>query len=158
MDADEQLQAARKSAGHFLKFRPRSVKEVRGKLVSKGFPSETVQKVLEELQEQGLLNDEEFSRSWAEGRLNSKKLGLRKIRSELAQKGISRDIIDRTEEYLLSKYDESESAREFLENKFKGGLAGVPREKLTGILVRKGYSFSLASRIIKEMTAGKDKG
>jgi regulatory protein len=127
------------------------VKEAREKLLSKGFSPETAGTVLEELQESGLLNDEEFARSWAEGRLVSKKLGLRKIRSELAQKGIPREIIDRTEEILLEKYDENENARELLLTKFRGGLSGVPADKLIGVLVRKGYSFSLASKIVKDL-------
>lgn len=155
MKSEDTLQAARKCADHFLKFRPRSVKEVREKLSFKDFPETVVKQVLDELSEQGLLNDEEFARSWAEGRLLSKKLGLRKIRSELALKGVSRDIIDRTQEYLLSKYDESESAKELLGNKFRNGLSGIPAEKLIGVLVRKGYSFPLASKIVRELTAKK---
>jgi regulatory protein len=157
MDKKDDLSSARNSAGHFLKFRPRSVKELKDKLASKEFTPGVIGKVIDEFLDNGLLNDEEFARTWAESRVVSKKFGTRKVLSELAQKGISRDILSDTEEYLNSKYSESENASELLERKFRGKAAGIDKKKLVGFLVRNGYTFAQADKTVKEILRKENK-
>jgi regulatory protein len=156
MEKKDDLASARNAADRFLKFRPRSVKEIREKLASKDYTRSVTDTVVAELLENGLLNDEEFARAWAESRVLSKKLGTRKVLNELAQKGVSRDILAKTEEYLNSKYDESANARELLDRKFRGNAANTDKKKLVGFLVRNGYTFSQADKTVKEVLRKKN--
>lgn len=79
---------------HFLSFRPRSEKEVRDNLLKKKASSEIIEKIVAWLKENRFLNDEDFAKWWVEQRARFKPRGIRIIKLELRQKGISQEIID----------------------------------------------------------------
>lgn len=157
MERQDDLKTARKAADRFLKVRSRSVLEVRQKLASKGFSKAVTDSAIGELIECGLLDDREFARNWAESRVLSKKSGMKKIANELAQKGITRDIIAETEEYLKTKYDETETLQELLQRKFRGNAAVQDRDKLVNFLVRNGYTYSMADQAAREILKKNDR-
>ena len=82
------------SAARFLEVRSRSVAEVRRRLLSAGYPTALVEVAAARLTEQGYLDDEQFARAWVESRDRARPRGERALRLELAQKGVSREIID----------------------------------------------------------------
>lgn len=81
------------SSLRFLSYRPRSEKEIEGKLKSKKVSSEIIEKIIIKLKEKRFINDEEFAKWWIESRIRFKPRSLRLIELELKQKGISDDII-----------------------------------------------------------------
>lgn len=81
-------------AVHFLKFRPRSVKELRDHLKKKNAPEEIIATVVAKLKEQKFLNDHDFAQWWIESRARFRPKGRRIVELELRQKGISQEIID----------------------------------------------------------------
>ena len=82
------------AAARFLETRPRSVTEVRRRLVGAGYRRELVQGAIDRLLELGILDDEAFARSWVESRDRARPRGERAIREELRMKGIDRATID----------------------------------------------------------------
>jgi regulatory protein len=82
------------AAARFLEARSRSTAEVRRRLTSAGYRGELVETALERLTAQGYLDDAAFARAWIESRDRARPRGERALRSELAQKGIDRGIID----------------------------------------------------------------
>jgi SOS response regulatory protein OraA/RecX len=82
------------AAGRFLEARPRSVAEVRRRLISAGYRPELIDDAITKLLEFGVLDDDAFARSWVESRDRARPRGERAIRSELASKGIDRHTID----------------------------------------------------------------
>lgn len=82
------------SAARFLGVRARSESEVRRRLTVAGYPVELVEAALGRLIEQGYLDDEQFARTWVESRDRARPRGERALRLELAQKGVSREIIE----------------------------------------------------------------
>lgn len=147
-DIDE----ARKKALRFLQYRPRSGNEVRQKLRRQEFSPDTIERIINELSADGLLDDSVFARAWAEERLLSKRLGFRKIRQELAQKGIPGETADAVMADLASRYNEIENAQAYLEQKFRNRLSGQEKQKLIDSLLRAGYSTSAAQDAVKSLS------
>ncbi|MCK4261812.1 RecX family transcriptional regulator, partial [bacterium] len=60
----EETRKAKEYALNLLSFRPRSSKEVRDRLKRKDYDEKVIEEAVENLGRIGLLNDEEFARSW----------------------------------------------------------------------------------------------
>ena len=79
-----------------LSRRPYGVKELIKKLCEKGHEKDASQKACERLLELGLLNDEEYARILSDDLINRKNYGIKRVKQELAFRGISREIIENT--------------------------------------------------------------
>ena len=141
------------SALHALAPRAKSRAELSAHLQKRGVEIEIADSVLDELELQGLLNDLEFANLWAESRQRQKKLSKRVISGELRTKGVSQDIIDEVIEKIDDEL-EYKTAFALAQKKFRSS-SNLPPEKIysriSGVLNRKGFSSSLASRIIREL-------
>jgi regulatory protein len=82
------------AAARFLEARPRSVAEVRRRLVGAGYKPELVEGAIERLLELGMLDDGAFARAWVESRDRARPRGERAMRQELAIKGVDREIVE----------------------------------------------------------------
>jgi regulatory protein len=96
--------------------------------------------VLVELEEQGLLDDERFARMWADSRRDARGFGEVRIRHELREKGIPRDVIER----VVGQTDPDEDARaEEVARLRLRAYAGVDRKtaarRLSAFLRRRGF-------------------
>ncbi|MFH0942933.1 MAG: RecX family transcriptional regulator [Candidatus Beckwithbacteria bacterium] len=76
-----------------LSYRPRSVAEIKLRLRKTNTDSKTINAVIAELEEQGLLNDQDFAAWWVDQRVNFRPRGNFALKQELKQKGISESII-----------------------------------------------------------------
>ena len=83
------------AAAAFLAVRPRSIDETRRRLVGRGYPSASVDIVIERLLEFGYLDDEAFARAWVESRDWARPRGELALRRELLLKRVDRDVIAR---------------------------------------------------------------
>ena len=84
----------------YLSRRPYGTKELIKKLCEKGHEKEASQKACERLLELGLLNDEEYARILSDDLINRKNYGIKRVKQELAYRGISREIIENTVDSL----------------------------------------------------------
>ena len=82
------------AAGQFLRYRPRSESEIRGRLNWRGFDSDSIEAAVARLKEQGLVDDVAFAQFWKENResFSPRSRGLTKL--ELIRKGVAKEIID----------------------------------------------------------------
>lgn len=129
------------SAFRLLGRRHHSTSELRTKLIKKKFPKETIEKVLADLTDQTLLNDEQFAIAYLEERSVKKKIGLNKLKAELFKKGIERKIIDN----VLLGVDNELSYEQALELAKRKKLTLQGKEKDKRKLKSKIFSF-LSSR------------
>ncbi|MBA4405742.1 hypothetical protein C0389_00550 [bacterium] len=129
------------SAFRLLGRRLHSTSELRTKLIKKKFPKETIEKVLADLTETALLNDEQFAIEYLEERSVKKKIGLNKLKAELFKKGIERKIIDN----VLLSVDSDLSYKQALELAKRKKVVLERKEKDKKKLKSKIYSF-LTSR------------
>lgn len=125
-----------------LSFRPRSISELRARLKMKKHSDALVDKALAVMTEQGLLNDEQFSKMFTLSRVQSRPVGRNKIRQELTQKGISKSLIDAALA-AIDPASENQSALEAAQKRLRL-MGGVPlmkqKMRLFGFLRRRGFS------------------
>jgi len=107
-----------------LSYRPRSIREIKKRLTKTNADTNTINRVINNLIEQNLLNDQEFARWWVDQRVKFRPRGNYALTQELAQKGLDREIIDSV---LLSFDAELALAKK------------LPQSKLSS----RGFSFSV---------------
>ena len=150
LQVQDQVERAYERALNFLSYRPRSEAEVRRNLRKKNVEDEIVEVVVERLTRTGLLDNREFARYWVESRLQFNPKGMRALRYELWQKGISDPVIADT----LADFDEEAAAR-------KAAEAGVRRlarleardfrRRLGAYLARRGFPYAMIEPLVEEM-------
>jgi len=147
---EDQQDQAYQRALHFLSYRPRSEAEIRRNLRKHDLPEEVIQAALDRLREQTLVNDQEFAAQWVENRAAFHPRGKKALASELSQKGVSRQIIDR----VLEEVDEEAMAHKLARKKLPR-VSHLDREeffrKLYGYLSRKGFHYSLCNQLVNQL-------
>ena len=133
--------------------RAKSKGELLAHLKSRGIEDDVAQAVIFRLQESGLINDRDFALAWASSRHSHKKLSKRIIAGELRQKGVTQEQID---EALDGIDDESEyrAAFELAFKKFNTMSRLEPDvqiRRIQSLLARKGFSFGVISRVLREL-------
>ncbi|MEK7611171.1 MAG: RecX family transcriptional regulator [Patescibacteria group bacterium] len=150
---------------HFLEFRPRSEREIRTHIKNYYFrkkKSESeeevgliIENILVRLSRLRLLDDRSFAVWWLEQRQNSgRPQGKWRIKLELTQKGISREIID--EVLASSGANEFDLALKAVRRKLPAYTKLPVREgkfKITRYLLGHGFSAVIAREVIKQVFA-----
>lgn len=124
---------------------------LRDKLKRKGFDSDDVDQALAFLKETHIVDDRRYAENYIE--LKSSVYGGYRMRQHLVKKGIGKELLDE----LLDEQDKSleyEAARSFLKKKISGiSIAEIDKKKLLGALARKGFSYAVASEVLKSELA-----
>ena len=128
---------------HFLKFRPRSVFEIKQKLKTKGFEDKEIEKLISALKKEKLLDDQKFAKMWVRDRNLLKPEGSFLLKMELRKLGISDNDI----ENALKDQDEEKLARQALESKSR--LKQADFAKKAAFLQRRGFKTSIIYQILK---------
>ena len=128
-----------------LSVRPRSRRELEGRLLRAGFEPDDVADELERLQGVGLVDDTRFAAQFAEQAVTRRLQGSRAVRAALAAKGVDR----RTIEQVLADVGQDDGERlGHVAAQRAARLASLPREtayrRLVSFLVRRGYDASAA--------------
>lgn len=140
----------------FLSFRDRSEKEIRDYLQRK--KAQNPDEIIEQLKEQGLINDERFAREWVEARRRSKQKGVKALRLELWQKGVNKEIIEQVVSRQLSAVSEEQIAEKALEKKVSHWKNLEPmefRKKATDFLMRKGFEYETVKKAIDKFLSNR---
>jgi len=156
MDDDDkkQAQAARNKVYRLLKFRPRSVAEVRAKLIEKKFAQNIVEETIDYFKEYGFLDDKSFARGWIRSRLN-RPFGTKRIHYELIQKGVDRDIIKEELDEALCQYCENDIVFDLAKRrmeKYRHLEIQKAKQRLIGYLNRRGFNQQAIIKAIKKIT------
>ncbi|CAG7624188.1 RecX family transcriptional regulator [Paenibacillus allorhizosphaerae] len=153
----EEANRAYLDAIRLLSNRLRSEHEMRARLKQKGYDPDIVGKTMERLQNEKYLDDELFAEQLTRQRLESQKKGRYFIRQELQQKGIKKDTIHGAME-LVDEETEFRMAFGLAEKRYASELNRDPvkaRPKIAGFLQRRGYPGSVVSRVLKQLSVGK---
>lgn len=148
----EEPERARNHLQRLLRFRPRSVKEVRSRLKRAGFSPEVIQSVTEEAIERGWLDDEAFARLWVRDRLLTKSKGRALLRRELLSKGVSEEIIERVLAEAEAELDEEKLIRGLIEgrgDRYQGLDPETRERRLYAFLRRRGFSPQAIRRALR---------
>lgn len=125
----------------YLQARPRSVAEVRQRLVEKECEPEAIERALERMMELGYLDDGEFARWWVGNRLEHKPRSRFALSSELRRCGVSNDDIHAA---LESVDDEAAATALAVERaaRFNGDLRADFDRWLGAHLRRRGFDHA----------------
>lgn len=88
------------AALRLLGYRPRSRAELKQRLLRRGFPDISIDKVIVALEQKGLVDDVAFARYWTENRLQFRPKSARLINLELKRKGVTPEIASEVTEGL----------------------------------------------------------
>ncbi len=137
---------------NLLSYRQRSEKEMYNALKRKNFEDYYIKNAMNYCRENRYLDDKTFTESFIRDKINLSKFGPERIRYELILKGIPKNIID---DLLILDYDEQyESAMNLALKKlssYKKDDRNSIYRKLSGFLQRKGYSYDIISKVMKEI-------
>jgi regulatory protein len=155
-EADDPLGRALALAYRQISRRERTISEVRGHLLERGVETDVADAVIEELREQGYLDDARFARVFVEDKRVLEQWGGERIRRGLQARGINRELV----EHALGEGIEQEAGGELdracalLRTRFpEPPRERRDRERALGLLVRKGYEYELAIDAIRAYCA-----
>ncbi len=153
-DADRVVNDAAKSrkrtmdrAVRLLAAKPRSVRELRERLLEKLWTNdEIVDGVIEKLKEYKYLDDEQFARDAALSKLRQKPQGKRKLQMSMSQKKLDKETVETAIAEAFDKIPESELIDRAIEKRLR--LKGKPEtreetKKFYDHLLRQGFGFDL---------------
>lgn len=151
IEKEDEFNLALEKALNFLKVRNHFAEEIRKKLRLRKVDDEIIDKVLDFLSKEKLLDDNKAIQQYVTEMI-SKNLGPIKIKNELHKRGIQKDIIDS----LINSMDESifrTSAKKTLEKylKNKKVLTKNDLPKIYRYLLSKGFNYEIINRLFEDI-------
>jgi len=133
----------------------RTVAEVKRLLRKRVEPGEAgaakVEAVVARLKERKYLNDAGYAQDYTKLRQENASLGQRRVRQDLARKGVAAELIGSTLEAAYAEVNEEELARRHLERK-RVKKPGSEKEaaRVARMLMRAGFAPGVIFRILKQ--------
>ncbi len=139
LERAEQRARLQRRALRLLAVRPRSARELRGRLSRAGDP-QLAEEVVADLQRRGLVDDRQFAREWVRARRRARGFGAARLRGELLRKGVPREHV---EEALQQAGEDDrhlavEAARARM-GRYQHLPPEVAARRLAGYLARRGF-------------------
>ena len=146
------LAKAKDSAMMYLGYRDRSVKEMKAKLIQKGYPEEIIEMVLGILIKANLLNDERFATNFSRSKIEGKSWGPEKIRSELYIKGIEKELLEQVIRKMYEEYSQFDLIRKLLTKRlrYQDELEKKDMKRHIDYLKRRGFRWDVIRKVIAE--------
>lgn len=155
-ELEEDLQSLLNQAYFYLKFRPRTEQEIRNylnkKILKRHYSTDSVEKVINKLKEQGFIDDADFTRMFVETRSKIKPKGKFVLTQELLRHGINKKVIE--EYFSENEVDEESLALKTLETRWERLKNLEKRErfqKAAQFLLRRGFGYDLIKKTIEKM-------
>jgi len=148
--------SVKNKALHFLEYRIHSEHELCEKLKRAGAGSEDIEKVIEFLREYKLVDDREFARRYAGDLKNIKKLGKKRVKTELINKGIASEIIRETIDEF--EWDSEETLYPLVRKKLSGNFERKNIDKCIRYFAYRGYGYEEIKNAIERIQAEEEYG
>ena len=151
LKSEEQMKVT-SYALNLLSYRQRSEKEILDALKRKGYKDVFIEHTIHYLKTNNYIDDVSFSTSFIRDKINLNGYGSKRIGYELYNKGVSKEII----ESCLEIDSEDEYNKALLLgskkiNSYKEENRNTTYRKLGGYLQRKGYSYDIVSKVLREL-------
>src|SRR5215211_1653739 len=162
IDQEKARERTVQRAVKLLAAKPRSVQELRERLLEKQWADETaVDYALGKLKEYGYLDDERFAFGFASYRVRQKPVGRQRLARDLQTKKVSKETADATLELVYQETPEEELITRAIEKRVR--LRGRPSTRqetksLYDHLLRRGFSYDLIIRKVREASAAPGEG
>jgi regulatory protein len=140
-----------------LAAKPRSVAELRERLLEKGWTNaEIVEAVLQKLGEYGYLNDERFAFGYASYKVRQKPVGRQRLQRDLQLKKVDRETADEALRLVFEETPEEDLIDRAIAKRMR--LRGRPETRaetksLFDHLLRQGFSYELVAQKVRAASA-----
>jgi regulatory protein len=154
IDAQKARERTVQRAVKLLAAKPRSIQELRERLLEKQWTDETaVEYALAKLKEYGYLDDERFAFGFASYRVRQKPVGRQRLARDLQTKKVSKETADAALELVYQETPEEDLIARAIEKRIR--LRGRPTTRqetksLYDHLLRLGFSYDLIIRKVRE--------
>lgn len=148
LETTDELVRAHAIALRLLSSRARSEKEMRTRLAMRGIGPTAIDAEIERLLKAGLLDDEQFARSWVEDRKRLAPRGRRMLRYELLGRGIQPESVD----LATQDVDDLATALELARGRARGSaLDSYERfmSRVGGFLRRRGFDSAVTMQALR---------
>ncbi len=144
----EEKQKIKQRAYRLLKYRSRSIAEMKDRLLKLGYEPEIVERAVRELIEEGILNNHKFAREFVSDYTNLKPKGNIFIMKELKSKKVDDLYIQE----VLRERDEKSLIKKILEKKFSDFNKKDPKQKAKIIryLLYRGFTLQAIYEVLGE--------
>jgi len=145
-------------AGKLLAAKPRSVEELRERLLAGGGATKAaVEAVIERLREYGYLDDAKFAHSFASLRVQQRPIGRQRLQRDLWLKKIDKQTADAALDLVFEATPEGDLIDRAIAKRVR--LRGKPKtradaKKLFDHLLRQGFAFELVSEKVRALAKG----
>ncbi len=146
-DVEKARERTMNRAVTLLAAKPRSVSELRERLLEKSWTNrEIVDGVIEKLADYKYLDDEQYAKDLAVSKLRQKPQGKRRLKQTISQKKLDKEIVEKAVAEAYEKLPEDEQIDQAIEKRMR--LKGRPstREKMKKFydyLLRRGFGYDL---------------
>lgn len=131
-----------------LKYRPRSINEIRQRLKKKGYPDDIIDKLVDYLREHRYVDDYDFVLSFIRDRTR-KGFGWRRIEYELLTKfGINNELLEDVLPVIKKEIDFTDNIRKLVKKKLR---LGKDRRSILRYLLQRGFSYEETSDVINDI-------
>ncbi|HEX7322215.1 MAG TPA: recombination regulator RecX [Mycobacterium sp.] len=140
-----------------LTARARARAELAAQLSKRGYPSDISNTVLDRLAAVGLVDDADFAQQWVRSRRARAGKGKRVLAAELRTKGVEDDVISAALDGIDAGA-ERDRAEELVRSRLRRETLGEDdmrvSRRLAAMLIRRGYSQSVAREVVSAELAG----
>jgi len=143
-------------AFRYLGRRQHSTSELRIKLKQKGYETELINEVLDDLKNKNYLDDTEFAKIFVEEKIKLKLWGEQKLRSELIKRGIKPEVISDVLRNIISDEDKLNNVMTVASKKYdtlrnRKLDKDVIKKKLNTFLNSRGYDYAVIKEVCDEL-------
>ncbi len=143
-------------AFRYLDRRQHSISELRIKLKQKGYETELINQVLDDLKQKNYLDDTKFAEMFVEEKIKLKLWSEQKLRSELIKRGINSEIISDVLRNKISEEDKLNNALIIASKKYdtlrnRNVDKDVIKRKLITFLNSRGYNYDVIKEVCEEL-------
>lgn len=138
-----------------LAAKPRSIAELRERLLERCSSKPVVETVIARLREYGYLDDERYALGYASAKLRQQPIGRRRLKQDLRMKKVDSTLADEALEQVFAETPEEELIDRAVEKRIR--LRGRPKTRaeaksLFDYLLRQGFPFELVSEKVRAAT------
>ena len=150
--SNDENRKARDAALRLLGLCDRSRRELKERLLRKGYSDAAAEGVAAEMESLGYIDDRRYAERFASDAVSRRNAGLQMIVSALQKKGVNRDIIDDVLCKVSNDYSQADTARRALDMRLRKG--SVPRDRdeirrLADYLRRRGFAYDIIRNVLK---------
>jgi len=148
-------------AFRYLGRRQHSTSELRIKLKQKGYETELINHVLDDLKQKNYLDDTKFAEMFVEEKIKLKLWGEQKLRGELIKRGIKSEIISDVLRNKITDEDKLNNAMTVASKKYdtlriRYSDKDVIKKKLITFLNSRGYNYDVIKEVYDELIIADD--